>query len=75
MYIYLTELFCYIEVNTVSQQYFSKKEKKENTKIRMKKKKFSRTLGLTPNLLSQNLHFNTTLGDPYAHESLKITEK
>lgn len=38
MYIYLTELFCYIEVNTVSQQYFSKKEKKENTKIRMKKK-------------------------------------
>ena len=38
MYIYLTELFCCIEVNTVSQQYFSKKEKKENTKIRMKKK-------------------------------------
>ena len=74
MYIYLTDLFCCIEVNTVSQQYFNKTEKKENTKIRMKKK-FSRTLGLTSDLLSQNLHFNTTLGDPYAHESLKITEK
>lgn len=38
MYIYLTDLFCCIEVNTVSQQYFNKTEKKENTKIRMKKK-------------------------------------
>lgn len=39
------------------------------------KKKISRTLALTPDLLSQNLHFNTTPDDPYAHESLKITEK